>query len=185
MLPISFAFADTTAAKDMDEFASRSSYILGTNYDIDLRNVLVVQQKAIKMPWYNTTTDKLLEPAGIIEELKTWDWSDDEKANIALLLLAWGSGETSITRIGTHEVPFLSPEKELVFEWIRPGNNILKYIRCADITKQSMLLIGVAGPCLGYLAVALPGVLRCIRGALRLGGGGRMTINLVLRAKEL
>ena len=163
-LPITFAFADTSAAKVMDEFASMSSYILGTDYDIDLRNELEVPHKAIKMPWYNTTTDELLEPAEIIEEVKTWDWSDDEKANIAVLLLAWGSGETSITKIGTHEVPFMPPEKELVLEWIKKEKKILKYLRYGlDIFQRSMLLIGIAGPCFYYIAVFSPAIIRTFK----------------------
>jgi len=143
-LPIAFAYADSFAGKGMRELSD--GYILGNDYDVNLTDEPKITTKMIRMPWYNTTTDERLEPAEIIDEVKTWGLDDNETVNVATFLLIWSYGEGRITKIGVKECDFVQPEK----------NTVLVYIMEGVLALRILAGLGKAGPLIyhGYIIMS-------------------------------
>ena len=134
VLPIVFALSDVSADSVMGEFVSGSSYIQGDDYDVDLTNKSEVTGKSIKMSWYNTTTDELITFDELLEEVKTWEGDDvDKKADMLILLLIASFGETTLPKVGTHEIEFEDPEKNEVLQKVYKGKGYIGFGRGAGL----------------------------------------------------
>jgi hypothetical protein len=142
-LPIAFSFADTAATDGMDGVVT-DSYLLGDTYEIDLTAVPAITSKAIKLPWYDTSTEELLDLEGIMKEVRSWNWSAEEVANATILFMLWSSGEMSTTRIGSHDLQVDTPEKAEVLEEVATTTAILEYTRKnLHFPLQSILAFGI------------------------------------------
>jgi len=122
VLPTIDAFEDKFTSVLMDELVSES-YILGTNLTVDLRPLPVVTTKGFKMGWYNTSTNETVELETILAELEDWVAAKglDENASTTLvnLVLAWHTGESRITRIGSVDYAFNVLENDFVLNEIK------------------------------------------------------------------
>jgi hypothetical protein len=122
VLPTIAAFEDKFTSVLMDELVS-DSYILGTNLTVDLRTLPVVTTKGFKMGWYNTSTNETVELEAILAEMEEWVAAKglDENASATLvnLVLAWHTGESRITRIGSVDYAFNDLENEFVLNEIK------------------------------------------------------------------
>jgi hypothetical protein len=122
VLPTIAAFEDKFTSVLMDELVS-DSYILGTNLTVDLRPLPVVTTKGFKMGWYNTSTNETVKLEAILAELEDWVAAKglDENASATLvnLVLAWHTGESRITRIGSVDCAFNVLENDFVLNEIK------------------------------------------------------------------
>jgi hypothetical protein len=122
VLPTIAAFEDKFTSVLMDELVS-DSYILGANLTVDLRPLPVVTTKGFKMGWYNTSTNETVELEAILAEMEDWVAAKglDENASATLvnLMLAWHTGESRITRIGSVDYSFNVLENDFVLNEIK------------------------------------------------------------------
>ena len=181
-LPIALAMADNSATEGMDSLVS-GSYILGDSYNIDMTAVPQMTWKSIKLLWYNTTTRELLDAQAIVAEVDSWGWSDDETANISLLLLAWSLGETNMTRYGADEVPPDTTERDEVLSLVTGTLDLLDFVRRNfSYPLHSMLLIGIAGPTLNAVQKGFPlGLWKCFAQFIKEGRAGRASIRETIK----
>jgi hypothetical protein len=128
-LPIVCALAETAAGKGMDEFVSGSYLLDSPTYAVHLTEVPAITTKAIKLPWYNTTTEQLQDIEGITEEVASWDLSDDEIADISMLFTLWNSGEMGITRIGMEGIQSLDPEELEALDMVAQTPELLEHAK--------------------------------------------------------
>ncbi|MGC9445314.1 MAG: hypothetical protein ACP5E9_10385 [Candidatus Methanospirareceae archaeon] len=64
-------------------------------------------KKGIKLPWYDTTLNSVLDMDDIMDEVHTWGWNETHETSIALALLIWNEGEIAITGFGNFDLSSL------------------------------------------------------------------------------
>jgi hypothetical protein len=127
-LPIAFAIETTSIAVGMDSLVT-DSYVLGSSYDIGLTDMPEITWRCLKLPWYNTTTGELLEDTQLLSEVASWDWSLDQKTDVAVLLLVLSVGETTMNRLGASQFLAPTPEEDAVLALISETHDIFDHLR--------------------------------------------------------
>ncbi|WP_406669893.1 RICIN domain-containing protein [Methanolobus sp. ZRKC4] len=140
ILPIIGVFEDDFRYRAMDDLAF-SSYVTGTSFDIDLNDQPLITTKSMKMSWYNTSTNTTIGTEDMLNEVQQWGLSrglDSETlATMMNLMIAWETGESTVTKSGDVETKFNFPE----------GNQVLDTIDSYGISAVSFicnLIIGGA-----------------------------------------
>ncbi|ADI74152.1 Ricin B lectin [Methanohalobium evestigatum Z-7303] len=121
IFPVIGVFEDDFRQTSMDDLAVESS-VTGSSFDIDLKSQPLTTTKSMKMSWYDTGTDETLTTENVLEEVQEWgiDNSIDEDtlATFMNLVIAWETGETTVTKIGNIVTDFSSPEGDDVLDAI-------------------------------------------------------------------
>nr|WP_321498086.1 RICIN domain-containing protein [uncultured Methanolobus sp.] len=140
ILPVIGLFEDDFRYQSMDELAE-GSYITGNSYDIGLKDRPLITSKSMKMTWYDTNTSESITTEEMLEETRQWGLSRnldvDTLATFMNLMIAWETGESTVTKIGTVNTDFNFPE----------GNDVLDAIDSYGISAIDFvcnLIIGGA-----------------------------------------
>jgi len=143
-LPILFALEDTYADSSMDVFASDSSYELGNSYDIDLSTAEESTIKTLKMSWYDTSSDLLLDFDDIVDEVESWGGSEEEDEDTLKYLMVCQEGEIKLTKVGGIETITELPEK----------NETLQDIRTLSSGLRGLVLVPAVAYGFGFFMMA-------------------------------
>nr|WP_245250149.1 RICIN domain-containing protein [Methanolobus bombayensis] len=140
VLPVISLFEDDFRYKSMDEMAV-GPYITGNSFDIGLKSQPLITTKSMKMTWYDTDTSESINTEEMLEETRKWGQSrnlDVETLGIFMnLIIAWETGESTVTKIGSMNTNFEFPE----------GNDVLDAIDSFGISAIDFvcnLIIGGA-----------------------------------------
>ncbi|TET98466.1 MAG: hypothetical protein E3J30_06585, partial [Anaerolineales bacterium] len=120
ILPVLLALEDHFTSIELSEMVSVNE---GSGFSGDLRSAPITTAKMFRMNWYDTTTEEPVQE-GIITEMQQWDLEQDVLENVMKTVLAWNAGDFTITRIGTEEITFLTPEQSLVLDTL---NGVFDY----------------------------------------------------------
>ncbi|WP_292464247.1 RICIN domain-containing protein [Methanolobus sp.] len=122
IVPVIGIFEDNFRHQTMDELDS-GSHVTGNSFDIDLTDRSLMTTKSMKMTWYDTDTREVVATEDMLEEVMQWGQfrglDEDTLATMMSLVLAWGTGEYVVTRIGNVEMDFNLPEKIDVMSTIK------------------------------------------------------------------
>jgi hypothetical protein len=161
-LPIIIALSDNSSTQSMDSMVT-GSYILSDRYDIDLSQVSQMTLKSIKLPWYNTTTREQADETEIINEIGSWDWSLDQKTDVAVFFLTCSAGETNMTRFESRNYLPPNPEKAEMQSIISQNLDFLDYLR----THFQLPLRGVLALSFSTSIIMLPSLVSDYRRLVR------------------
>jgi hypothetical protein len=121
ILPVIGLFEDEFRYQSMDDMAV-GSYITGNSFDIGLDSQPLITSKSMKMTWYDTDTNESITTEEMLEETRQWGLSRnldvETLATFMNLMIAWETGESTVTKIGQVETDFNFPE----------GNDVLDAI---------------------------------------------------------
>ncbi|WP_094227401.1 RICIN domain-containing protein [Methanolobus psychrotolerans] len=121
ILPVIAVFEDDFRHMAMDDLALES-YITGNNFDIKLKEQPLITTKGMKMSWYETGTNVIIATEDMLEEVRQWGNSEnldrETVATLMNLMIAWETGESTVTKIGTVETDFSFPEGNEVLDAI-------------------------------------------------------------------
>lgn len=121
ILPVIGVFEDDCKYLTMDDMAT-GPYITGNSFNVDLGDRPLVTTKSMKMTWYDTDTNESVGTEDMLEEVRQWGMSrvldEDTLATMMSLVLAWETGEYTVTRIGELETDFTFPEGYAILDAI-------------------------------------------------------------------
>ena len=98
-LPIVTVTEDLSVHLEMSQLVSNPQSI-GDFFAADLSNQPVLRTKALKTPWYNTSSYEALPIEDLIVETAAWSDDDDTSYNLMSLMLYWNTGEKSVGIVG-------------------------------------------------------------------------------------
>lgn len=107
-LPVIMTVEERAKTVEMSEFYSGSSP-MDNSYSVNMTAEPFMTTKTLKLNYYNTTGYQALEIDDILRHISTWTMNEEAKFNAQSLVLAWNTGEQSITVTG---VPDLSGVKQ-------------------------------------------------------------------------
>ncbi|AFV25350.1 ricin B lectin [Methanolobus psychrophilus R15] len=121
VLPVIGVFKDDFRYMAMDDITV-PSYITGNTFEIMLRDLPMISTKSMKMSWYDTDTATAITTEEMLEEVRQWGQAGglDELTLTTFmnLMIAWETGESTVTRVGTAETDFNFPEGNEVLDAI-------------------------------------------------------------------
>ena|GEM_PF-966654 len=127
ILPIEFALTDSYHGMEMHGFMSQS-YLLGSDYVLNLTGEPLVVTKLTKLCWFNTDTREALEPVELIHEVESWNMDSNETAILTALLLAWSEGNTVLSAIGDYQFDYTISGKDDLLAEAKTTLNILLWL---------------------------------------------------------
>jgi len=99
-LPIVTATEDLSVHLELSKFAA-NPLLMGNSFAVDLSGMPVLRTKALKTPWYNTSSYESLPIEALMAEIAAWSEDDDTSYNLMSLMLYWNTGEKSIATDGS------------------------------------------------------------------------------------
>lgn len=127
-LPVLFAMEDVSAGVNMEKFSTGSVTVSATHFVIDLTVQDKIVTKSLKVSWYDTGTDELLDFEEIIDVVTGWGWAPEEEENTVKLLLVCDQGEIKITNIDSTVTSKDLPERNQVLLKLQGGCGILRFM---------------------------------------------------------
>ncbi len=105
-MPIIIATEEKYADKNMDEYSKQAGVcqLSGNSFALSIKDVTPSTVKSIKMAWFDTTDDSMVEPEGLGDIAAGYGYNGEETNELLKLLLVWDAGEARLTGIGSQSL---------------------------------------------------------------------------------
>ncbi len=113
ILPIINIMEDRSTVVELSELGG-ASHIKGRSLSANLVAQPVVTSKTLKTNWYDTDNDTCVEIGRMLQELNEHGLSEESFALLAVLYLAWNTGEHTVSSIDGQPVDFMVPDVEKI-----------------------------------------------------------------------
>ncbi len=112
ILPLIVAMEEEYASTDISDYWI-GYHPPGGQLAMNLSAKMVLTTRSLRLCWYNTSDNVVLDENAVVGEILSWDISDESRTVLVGLALAWYVGETCAIKVGgvekSYDISELSP----------------------------------------------------------------------------